>query len=502
MRKGLLRKIIIVITTTFVSLSTIGCGLGRSKKVTTIPVDDPFSMKQLKNQTLTFYFPGYEPDGNKKVLGQIEKEVKDTLNIKLDFKWIPQGAYINKIKYLMDTDRPLDAFVLTKDEMKDEFADMGNEQRLLDLSSLIKTDAPQLSELSTKEEKTNLTYNGNLAGIPHPYRSSKRVCAVVKTDNLKKSGVTEIKNYDDYENFLSAANLSTTFNLTTIDMFAEINGYNSIGNSLVFRKNDPEMKLIPWEQTDAFKTAIKTLNSWKSKGYANNRIKDNLEVTPIADIQNGWAKSILVPWDELKNKIYFEELYDSTIRAFPLYQEMSIDLNTNVTAIAISKKSKNAERVLKFIEWIETKQDNYDLFMYGIKNENYVLNGDYVKFLENKQKYFGWNGSQAFLNDNFLHPIESGKELMDSSIMKSLDIDSKYPTTLGFIPDKSSIQSLLGKRDSDYKDFLDKLDNGILNPEEDINAFITQQQQNGIDRVLSVLQEQLNQWKSKQENSK
>lgn len=52
------------------------------------------------------------------------------------------------------------------------------------------------------------------------------------------------------------------------------------------------------------------------------------------------------------------------------------------------------QRVLMFIDWLESSQENYDLYMYRVRGRHYVEKGDYIEppeGIEQSGTFFYWN---------------------------------------------------------------------------------------------------------------
>jgi len=62
----------------------------------------------LKEYKITALFPGDTPLDFDKVIAQAEKQVKDSLNVKLDFQFIPWADYGNKVMVKMTAGDDLD----------------------------------------------------------------------------------------------------------------------------------------------------------------------------------------------------------------------------------------------------------------------------------------------------------------------------------------------------------------------------------------------------------
>jgi hypothetical protein len=75
-------------------------------------------------------------------------------------------------------------------------------------------------------------------------------------------------------------------------------------------------------------------------------------------------------------------------------------------SIGINPGFRDPERVLMFIEWLQSSQENYDLLMYGIRDTNHRLQGNTLDIsgLDRKNVVCEWWGSEAFRNYEYERP--------------------------------------------------------------------------------------------------
>lgn len=485
---------------------------------------DTYQMKRLPTETLTFYFPGYEPEDEKEKLKRLENEVAQTLNVHLDFKWFPKdgyicdfrtfyyqnGWYIDEMNRLIRDNIPLDAFVLSKDDYSDDFLSMIERGNILDLAPLLDKEAPRLKEVYTKEELANVTYGGKLAAIPQHYPKSNRICAVIDKKALEEiaNPGLQIKRYEDFENFLSlckrkSSKIPTLIDLNSIDLFAESYGYVHIGNHLVYKWDDPSMKLMPWEQTPEFKTSLKTIERWNENGYIGNygtfavgaidQPVSSLEFMAARDAHG--IASLLTTWDSAQAFIHNYALSDQEYVVYPLYPDKPTKTPIDTVGIAISKNCRHRERVLKFLEYLQTHGEYYDLFMYGENDKNYVLKDDKVDFPPNKVKYYGWDGSIAFWNINFTKGTMKDTEPFAETYQSQTTHNQKYSPSFGFVPDTNGIKELINARNKAYKEMDKQIKTKRTDIDNFIDNFINIQRENRVEEVVSTIQEQIDKWK-------
>lgn len=191
-------------------LLTVLCFAGFLPGCSTLPdksTDKDLPEKNLKEVTLTFYFSGSENLQSRKVLDRVEKETKNTLNIRLDFKWIPWNEFQNTINALFQSGDNFDALASMYDgDYNMQFYKMAQEGSLLNISELFPEYAPELFSKYSKEELRQVTYQGKIQGVPARLPGSFRVCAVVRKDLMDKYGIPPIKTINDYDSFLQTVN--------------------------------------------------------------------------------------------------------------------------------------------------------------------------------------------------------------------------------------------------------------------------------------------------------
>jgi hypothetical protein len=101
--------------------------------------------------------------------------------------------------------------------------------------------------------------------------------------------------------------------------------------------------------------------------------------------------------------------------------------------ICVGMNSTNGRRAVMFIEWLMTNQDNYDLFMYGIKGKDYKIDkSGNIKVMSYNgegdfEPYANEHRIWSFRNDNLEH---LGKKYI-SDYIKKVELLSKYPLHTG-----------------------------------------------------------------------
>lgn len=518
----------------FICGMTAGC---YDEKDMDVNIITPETVK-LDPVTLTFYMIGTEKKDTKEVLDKVAEATK--LNIKLDFKWI-YGGYSQAVRSAIAANGNIDAFICGRPEPGGiNVYEMFKNSQVKDITELLPTYAPVIMKVISEEGLELPRTEGKIIAVPSLEPPSVDILGVyVKKDVVDKYNVTAINTFHDYENLLKKVkedeeketdNENNNSNgacipgiLTggnykyDIDFFANAYGYVILDYSqhLVYKWDDPSMKIIPWEQTPEFAETTDMISRWYKIGYMrqiNGQEKiasfmgicgNHTEGPTELDFYNNGDKVVYnyyIPYINIKR------------------QKVSSFNSTSIGTVAFNSNSQNTERALMFLNWIQSSQENYDLFNYGIKDRHYILKGEKIGMPEGmmlSQNPYWWHGlnnnllNMAFRNINFdRSPIDDSVQGKDSSDNKDSSI-KKYKEFLslfsfaphsGFYPDLRDIQDECNKRTQIYQD---RIIGAIQKDAYDINetADIIEELKNTCtSHIVKEIQNQLDKWRT--ENNK
>lgn len=171
-------------------------------------------------------------------------------------------------------------------------------------------------------------------------------------------------------------------------------------------------------------------------------------------------------------------------------------------ALAVNRNAANPERLLLLLELLDTNQEAYDLFMYGIHGETYDLDETgTVQYPEGQSmassEYLGWPG-WAFKRIKFDRP--SGKYTSEVQELEKewLEKDNFTVSPLdGFGPDTKPIMEQMEERSRLYEEEGLLLLAGILKGkgvEEAVDDYIDAQEKAGTAVILDFLQKEADQF--------
>ncbi|MDW7655922.1 MAG: DUF3502 domain-containing protein [Bacillota bacterium] len=475
--------------------------------------------------TLTFYFPnltgGEKPD-TRLVLSELESMAADRLNIQLDFKWLPPNIYAQTIQARLSSGEELDAFFcgLPGQGLLD-FTVLARDGLLADLSDALPAYAPGLVAQYDQNDLNCALVDDRLFAIPSLFPMADNIYAIVRQDFMDSYGIPAIKTFADYEQYLAMIKENEPDAIpgriadSSVALFARASGYAIFDKDhfLVYGWDDGTMQIIPWEQTTEFRVVVDYLTDLARNGYLELAAKGAGDIWNAGDmIINGQISSFLFAGEYrigetislveyTLNNFFTSNNIPAEIAAYRLYPDLAaqrlnpVGNGLTTGSLALSAKSENIERTLMFLDWLQSSQEYYDLFMYGIEGKHYQLSGDQLVFPEgitiDRNDWLGWDGRQAFKNlayERFVAGVpEEARELYAENI--------RYNAVLapheGFYADYAPIADLLNQR---KQLILAQIELPLLTGTFDLNdldTLIEQLKKAGTDEIIANIQTQL-----------
>ncbi|HEX3044197.1 MAG TPA: extracellular solute-binding protein [Bacillota bacterium] len=445
------------------------------------------SEEHLTEATLTFLLGGSAPQAPQEVLDQVERKLKNSLNIK--FKILLGDASSEDMAYWD---------VLYYHNFHSDFKTLVN-QGLKDITEEFQRLAPNYYRRLSPEELKTVTQEGKIYAIPQHFFTPQMCCAIVREDLMNKYQIPEINDFDDFENYLKTVKAKeprlfpVIFSDNSVGLFAEANGYVILNNQLglVYRWDDPEPKIEAWEQTQAFRQGIDILSRWYNNRYLFG------PATEIDDKMVGsgkWASFIAPLGSEISyNAILKSQNIRFRYKAYPLNSGHSSARNPSTSMLLINPQSKNTERIFRFINWLYSKQENYDSLMYGVKGKHYRLEGERIKFASSDP--YTWIWHDALRNIDFERYEFSSSADSQKEYREMLENNTKFPPYTGFIPDFGPVQRTATLRQVSLGSIETSIYHGTFSP-ADVDKYIREQKQAGVDQLVVEVKRQLERWKA------
>lgn len=449
-----------------------------------------FKIKTRDPATITFCFMGYGTNGQpynldsiNEMLAELNKKTVQYLNTTIKFKWLPYENYDAKLIELLKSGDGPDAF------FTHNLQELLKEGLIKDITDLFPQLAPNYYTLLKESWGDEIKYtevDKKIYGVLNNGIFLPQYFIIAMQDMVEKYAPDGIKNFEDYGKFMQAVKDNEknmipgcAFTSDIIDAYLQGNGYFSVfGTGFYSSWSAKEMTPIPIEKTEAFKTACMLYKQWKEKDFLVDTESQDYSYL----IKNGQLVSMLLNGMQIHNMSFPA---NNKYRLYPLYMDSTYQIYRSYDSIGINTNSKDPERVLMFIEWLQSSQENYDLLQYGILDKNYKLTGnsldisdiDYNNIINN---WWGSNFFRNYINERpYPFEPENYKGFLEKCLnntLTTLEIYEKF----GYDPGKyltmskderskleedqkkgyDKINDLLQKRNSIYYDFMKQMNAG------------------------------------------
>lgn len=465
------------------------------------------------------------------VIEEFEKRTADTLNIKLDITCLPADEYRQRIPLMLasarDMDLVFDAFWMN---MGTEIA----EDRYLDLEDYFNNEKFQGFYNSFPEKfLTANRYNGKLYGIPLGtlYNDANGIIYrkdVLKGCDLDFDSITNLEQLQQfYEAILQKAELqmeplslgsrgfylifSNEITLTKNSIF-DVPGMTwpnfpikialsqdgeNVKDVLVLGDSKERYINLPDELNyDFFSERFLRHADWAKYIQKNSMLEQNaatrFAMGMSASTEIGVA-NIKYIQDELL------ELHpNAEVDFFPYYEQYNGDL-TNLKLplkpssnyICIPKTSGRIDKAMEFLNWIFLNQENNDLFTLGVKNVDWMDEGNnQYSVIENNTTKYTFPFYELSANPNFIKIPKGTAQPQQRLIEFSNNIDNFEPYPLqGFVFDSSKVSTEYSQLIDLFKEYYKQLQNGQYGAETQrmIDEFYTRAQSLNLEAVRSEI---------------
>jgi putative aldouronate transport system substrate-binding protein len=463
----------------------------------------------LKEVTLKFFIPGDEKAAKKDVLNYLYEQTKDRLNAKFEINFVAFGDYVNKMTMMAAAGDQYDA-CFTADWFG--FNDLVNKGAFLGLNDLMPQYAPNLLKVYDDSGISNtIKVNGQIMALPWTRIKTSKPTFVWRQDLADKIGVQpgEIKTIEDVDKYLTEvakANPGTTvfdMNIGGGGMHGDIvtllipkyELYETLFHQFVTDLNDSTNKIIPLEQSDLFREAVKYAKKWYDAGIISKNALSFKEANPF---ENGKVFSQKNISERLYETVNF---VDKTAKCngVEVYADKKFARDSQLNnAMAINKNAANPERTLMFMDLITTDKDVYTTLWYGIKDKTYTTDASgIIGFAPGEdpgkplwQNWMAW----GFLRANFETPTATrSAEAIQKEIEFATRSNIVMPPLKGYIPDPTPIKTELAKRDQLFEEQGKLLLAGIVKGDVDkaVDEYIEKQKAVGLDKIMAEVQKQI-----------
>lgn len=317
-----------------------------------------------------------------------------------------------------------------------------------DITDLLPTVTPELNEFIPSNVWAGVKVGGKIYGVP-TYKDSApeqfwmvnksyvidgaKAEAEFKATGEKLSTVTplleKVKKYNDdgnpYPNDLPAP-----FNFNDAGLNGHDTGWDALeASTMTGIRIDVDTTVKNYLEDADYIESLKVIKDWNTRGLVNRnamQVAAEYEFLAVGTVQ-GWVGCEAVLTNKFKTDVVINHKYG------PVYTTGGIQGSIQ----AISPNSKNKERALQYIEYMNVNRDYRNMLAYGIEGKTWE------KTPEGSAKRIGDDYMPAAFSQaaffTMLPEAPSPADMFDN--LKSVMDNAKASPLIGFIPDISSVST-------------------------------------------------------------
>lgn len=428
------------------------------------------------------------------VMEDLNKKLKEKINVQLELEMIPQGEFADKMKLSSTAGEDFD-LVFTSNWLN-KFDENMSRDAYLPLDDLLDEYGKDLKASIPEWLLDVAKVDGQLYAIPNQQIIARQLGVAIQKEYAEKYGFdkTSLSDISELYPFLDEI-VKNEPELFPIDKRVEVileKDYEGLANEMVFiDKNDPEAKLIP--VTAAMEEQLRVDNEWYKKGYVRKDIatvtdnsadvKANRYVCTLTAYKPGWDAEFTQRQGIDYITVPIEGAYVKAVSGIE-------------TMTAFNVNSKHPEAAMKLLNLIHTDKEIFNELLFGIEGVHYNKTGEnsVESVPETKYTYgtYAWKFANQF-NAWYMPGQEEG--LWEAT--DKLNNDAQVSVLRGFVFKPDPVQAELAQLAAVIKEFKD----GQYTA-NDIDKYIKDRneklEQAGMDAVMAEVQKQIDEWKAQQ----
>jgi putative aldouronate transport system substrate-binding protein len=428
--------------------------------------------------TITALFPGDTPIGFDKVIAEAEKQVKGSLNVKLDFQFIPWTDYGNKVMVKMTAGDSLDLHLNAQWLSMNQMISNKMIQPWDDL--LAKNGADVLKAFPKQMIESN-RFNGAIWGIPlgNVLSAAKKSLYPIRGDLREKYGMKPVRSYAELEQYFLKVKenekgmIPATWNASQFTLFMSMDpdyynfGQNNANVLIPFNTDGTLGEIKPIYEYQGFIDIVKMMRRWYQEGILDKDIlaqKDGkgaylsgkAAYSNVDFVEEGKLQAA-VPGAKMEKADVYPDA--KPISDFKMWN-----------FLCLNAKAKDPERITRWYNWLFADQAHYDLFQYGIKGTNWVDTGkgtyDLPKGMDATKNYV-FPGYVLLWNPNFDRiAATSSKAMKEETAFCKNPANFIQSSLTGFTPDYEPIKNEIAKVAAVWPECIFTLYAGVVDPDK------------------------------------
>lgn len=454
--------------------------------------------------TIKYLRPGTAVEHNDELVAAInEKLAADGTGLQLEIVYVPSDVFSDKVNMMMSAGEEFDLLAVAEDQKS--FTTYIGSEGIMPITEYVKS-SEVLNEAIPAWMWESASVNGEIYTIPANWteNADQACCITIRREKMEEFGLEDPKTMDDLLNMCevftekwdgpSAPVIIPMFKEPFTWLFRTLDTYPfTVQKDLIFI--DQEGNVKNWMETDEFKQTADFFRTCYERGYI-----------PEDVLSSSWSS-----WNTMLTGDFIwvdgcqlwgtEEVWDQRIPGTTLD---TIYLNPDATSFrpssfrndtAVSSTSTHPAEAVKFMEWVYSSQENYDLMVYGVEGLTWENTGEgtYKKLIPD----FEFNADWMIGNMKY-ERYEVGTYDKFIEIMGEEKPDAENSVVLNFVFDPTNVATEYANCLAEVEARIYPIKLGIISYEEGYEDALAKLKAAGIDKVVEEYQRQLDEYLAKQ----
>lgn len=439
------------------------------------------------------------------VIEKASAMVKEKLGFNIDI--IPLEDYNTKMPVIAASGEDYD-IVYTASTVNNYYQNAAD-GNFLELDELLPKYAPNLwNDVEETVWDSVRAGDGKIYGVPNQQIFARAPGFIIPTQNIEALGldVEAMQNWTvaDYEEYFRLIKEKTGEygyfahawggDGAQREGFQVILGSNLPG-AIRYNEETDDYEIVNQYDTPEFKNYIKTREKFVKEGLVAP-----MEVTENDIPKYATAKNGVIPW-LITMATYvpgceatYKNNYNFDVTVVTKSDALLTSYGTTATMAAINADTRYPVESVKFLEFLNTDKEFYNLLVYGIEGKNYTkVDENYIKkSTENAYSQPAWA-----IGNTFNAYLIEGQPITLAEDTKKINSEAKASPILGFVPKQDSLKIEIANCKAVLDEYLTILEQGIVDIDTTYAAFMAKLKSAGVDKIISELNKQLDEWEKK-----
>lgn len=390
-------------------------------------------------------------------IATVNDYIGEKIGVNLEMEVISWGDWDKRRSVIVNTNEPYDIIFGNGNNYTADI-ELG---AYYDITDLIKTEMPGLTELMPERYWTAVTVDEKIYGIPSYKDSSLTNYAVwdkelVDEYDIDITSLTTVESLTDTFEMLKKEKNDYPVYVKNDGVYYVFDPYDQLGAGtqiLGVRYDDKDAKVcFTLEQPDVY-SALETFHEWSKKGIINPDAATLTEarVYNMWRVAQGWESAGVTAWGPQMGKdVVVQKLGDTILSNETVRGAMNM----------ISANTKYPEKCLQFLDLVNTDTKLRDLFFYGEEGVNFEYTSDgKVHKINNDWELAGYTQGTFFTVTT-----QDTDEFNQWDEVKALNESAVSSVMLGFTFDTSNVSDKLANCREIWLRYRSEVMTGVVDP--------------------------------------